>query len=776
MPGTAITRAEALVADAHARGLATLLETDAFELLDAAGLRCPRRLFARTDAEVATLDLAALRTERAVVKVVSATIAHKTDIGGVAIVENAAEAVGAAIRRMQRDITGHEIAGYSIAACVSYDAAPGGEWLLGVKWTDEFGPVVTIGAGGVATEVLNHAMQPGRDVAILRPGRTTRAQIEAALRRLAFTPLAIGGVRKQAARVSLDRLAEAVEALSALAPVCRPDALTDIEINPLVVSNGEVVALDVLAMVGRRTLRAAAPRPLDKLRNLLTPKSVALAGVSTQLNPGHVILNNLIREGFDRGAIYVIKPGATQIEGCRAVASVSALPDPVDLLILSISASQVPEVLIETIEQRKAESIVVIPGGLEEKSGTGALVAQMHDALRASRTTDWRGPVVNGGNCLGIQSRPGRYDTMFLPSYKMGATPGPLSPLAIVSQSGAFAASKITRLVGLRPQYCITVGNQMDLTIGDYLQHLEADPSLRVFGVYVEGFKALDGAAALDAIARITSSGRTVILYRAGRTQAGAQATASHTASLAGDYPVTRELARAAGAVVAETLDDFTDLMSLFTLLQQRAVYGRRLGALSNAGYECVAIADSLGDLELTPFTERTDGALAALFDTHRLSTVVDIHNPLDLTPMMDDEGYEAAVRRVLEDNNVDVGVIGCVPATPALNTLPAGQGHPEDLLRDGSLAQRLIRLKDHVAKPWVVVVDAGAIYDPLARMLQEGGIPTFRAADRALRLLNVFVADRFTHTVSAQLERWVDEFSVSPAPPALLPGPAPQP
>jgi hypothetical protein len=79
------------------------------------------------------------------------------------------------------------------------------------------------------------------------------------------------------------------------------------------------------------------------------------------------------------------------------------------------------------------------------------------------------------------------------------------------------------------------------------------------------------------------------------------------------------------------------------------------------------------------------------------------------------------------------------------------------------------VRLRDETTKPWIAVVDVGALYDPLAERLLHGGIPTFRTADRALRLLNVFVEDRFTHTLRAQMERWVDEFS-QPVPEAIPP------
>ena len=760
MYGEAVSTATALVDEARGRGEATLLESGGFQVLEAAGIRCPRRLFVEGAAAAARVTLDALGSDRAVVKVVAGHIAHKSDVGGVVIVANTRDAVVAAVQAMERTFAGQRIAGYSINEFIPYDPSPGGEWLLGLRWTEEFGPVITLGPGGVATEFLAAAFRPGRDLAIFSPRRSSREDIEAGIARLALTPLATGGVRRQPARTSVARLCDVVEKFGWLSSVCRPDCISDLEINPLVPCGGELVALDVLATIGTGHMPDVTPRPVRKLRNLLAPKSIAIVGVSSQMNPGHVILNNVIREGFDRQSIFVIKPGVSQIEGCQAVPTIRSLPAPVDLLILSVSAAQIPDSLIDVVEYRKAESVIVIPGGLEEKAGTSGLVSQMHETLRAARSTDWKGPVVNGGNCLGVRSVPGRYDTMFIPGYKLGATPGPPSPVALISQSGAFAVSRTTRLKGIRPRYSITVGNQMDLTVGDYLRYLEADTEIKVFAVYVEGFRPLDGRATFDVIARITASGRTVVLYRGGRTAEGAKATASHTASVAGDYVVTRELARAAGAIVAESLDDFTDLVSMFTLLQSRGVYGRRLGAVSNAGYECVAIADSLGELTLPRFTCCTEARLTAAFELARISGLVDVHNPLDVTPMLNDAGYETIVRRVLDDDNVDVAVVGCVPATPALNTLAASPCHGEDLLREGSIAQRLLQIKDEAHKPWIAIVDAGAIYDPLAEYLQEGGIPTFRTADRALRLLNVFVDERFKHTVRAQMERWVDEFS----------------
>ena len=117
------------------------------------------------------------------------------------------------------------------------------------------------------------------------------------------------------------------------------------------------------------------------------------------------------------------------------------------------------------------------------------------------------------------------------------------------------------------------------------------------------------------------------------------------------------------------------------------------------------------------------------------------MHNPLDLTPMLNDEGYEEAIRTLLSDPAIDVAAVGIVPLTGAINTLPAGAGHREDVRQPTSIVQRMLRLKDEFDKPWVCVVDGGELYDPMAYQIEAAGIPTFRTADRALRSLEAFTA-----------------------------------
>ena len=313
--------------------------------------------------------------------------------------------------------------------------------------------------------------------------------------------------------------------------------------------------------------------------------------------------------------------------------------------------------------------------------------------------------------------------------------------MALVSQSGAFAIARASALPWLNPRFVITVGNQMDVTVGEWLEHLVDEPGLEVVGCYVEGFRPGDGARFLRAARAHVAEGRVVVLSRGGRTPEGQDATASHTASLAGDYALTRLLAERAGVLVAETAAEFTGLLALGVRLAGRRVEGRRAALVSNAGFECVAMADALGGLERADLAEVTRARLGAVLEGARLGGIVAPTNPLDLTPITGDEGFATAVSAMLDDPGVDVAVVGCVPLTPALQTLRQEDG--EDLAAPSALAARLSALWRGTEKAWVVSVDAGPRYDAFAGLLSASGIPVLRQADRATALLARYVSAR---------------------------------
>jgi len=173
--------------------------------------------------------------------------------------------------------------------------------------------------------------------------------------------------------------------------------------------------------------------------------------------------------------------------------------------------------------------------------------------------------------------------------------------------------------------------------------------------------------------------------------------------------------------------------------LNQKQVMGLGCGALSNAGFECVAVADNLGPFVLSDLSAQTMGSLKSVLSKAHISDIVDIKNPLDLTPMMNDLAYMEVINLVLNDPNVDVGVFGIVPLTPALNTLEAAPGHIENILAQNSIVQMLVKLRAESSKPWIVVVDAGEKYAPMVNALMAADIPVFSQMDHAMRLFGYY-------------------------------------
>ena len=718
---------EALVALAREEGRDSLFETEAYALAESLGIGIPAHLVVPVGGRVPSLD--GLPGEQVVVKVLAPAVAHKSDRGGVRVVPREAGAVAAAIAGMAAEFAADEVRGWLVAEFVAHDARPGGEVLLGLRRTPEFGTLVLLGPGGVHAEWLAAVIPP----AVVRLGGG-RAQVPAASPAVCALT---GGVRGGPAAVTLAALQGFLDGLAAALPGL-PAEVVDLEVNPLVFTPRGPVALDALVRLGPVVV-PAPPRPASQVGRLLHPRSIAVAGVAERMNPGRVILRNILGAGFPADAVTVIKPGVSEVDGCRAVPGVAALAERVDLLVLSIGAGAAPAALEEIVACGAAEAVILIPGGLGEREGSGALAARVAAAVAEGRRRG-DGPVVNGGNSMGVRSVPGGYDATFIPGHKSSPHPSaPAVPLALLSQSGAFAIARLDRLVHLRPQYLVTLGNQADLTVGDYLDFWQDDPEVEVFACYLEGFRPGDGARFLEAAARIRRRGGVVILYLGGRTPAGAAAAASHTAALAPDHTLAGALARDAGVLVADGFDEFEDLLRVAVGLRGKEIGGLGLGVVSNAGFECVAAADHQGPFCFPGFGPSTREVVAEMLAARRLEAVVGVRNPLDLTPITDDAGFVAAVEAVLADPAVDLGLVGAVPLTPALATLAAGPGHAEDAAAPGSVGPRLARLFAATGKAWVAVVDGGALYDPLAVLLEAAEVPVFRTADRALRALGAY-------------------------------------
>jgi len=224
-----------------------------------------------------------------------------------------------------------------------------------------------------------------------------------------------------------------------------------------------------------------------------------------------------------------------------------------------------------------------------------------------------------------------------------------------------------------------------------------------------------------------------VIVYKAGRTDAGSRAAASHTASMTGDYEVARAAFEQAGILNAETLMDHIDLVKTFSLLVKKNVRGNSVAGVVNAGFESTYAADNIRRLVLASFTPRTVEALRGI-----LPPFVAVQSFLDLTPMGDDDLYEQCLRLLLRDDHVDNLLVSMLPHTVMLHTT-----HDEIEKNRENVATRILRQSQTTDKPVVVCINASSAYDTLVNILEDGGIPTFASVERAMFCLDKLVGYR---------------------------------
>lgn len=752
---------ERLCRAALADGRTTLLEPELYAVLRAGGVATPEHFTVDPRRDVRS-QVRPLPGDRVVVKVVSPGITHKTEVGGVRVVPNEAAAIADTVASMLatvRERAGDEVAAsirsFLVAGRIQCDGALGSQFFAGLRHSPDMGPVLAFGFGGLDAEEMAVRFAPGQGMVLASPELLSPDAIIDKLAR-SYAYRRVTGRTREARRFAGDEaVASVVRFFHALATRFsnRPETgiiVTDFEVNPFFATGGRLVAVDAFLRF-REGVDAERAAPAGQMRRLLEPRTAAIMGASSRgMNPGRIILRNLLRDGFPPEGLRAIHPDGGEIDGIPCCRSISDLPFDADLLVVAVGARAVPGILDEVVRTRKAQSVVLIPGGMEETEEGKETARLAREAFFTARREGRFTPVLVGPNTLGVRSRPGRYDTMFIPTEKLPLPRGVARDLAIVSQSGAFLVTRMSDLPVLDPRYAISTGNQMDLTLVDFVEVLLDDPEVRVFGLYVEGFALLDGLRLARLVRRGRETGRDFVVYKAGRTAAGLGATASHTASISGDWASCVEVLADAGALIAESFEEFNDLLVIASMSGRKRFGGKRIAAMSNAGFESVGLADNLraeDGFEL-PQPSVSAERLSAVLRAHGLSSLVNLRNPFDLNPMAPDSAYLEILRICLEAPGVDALVAGIVPLTSAMKTLPPGADPAgvDTIEAPDSLAVSLPALVAGSDKPVISVVDSGRLYDPLAGALLRAGVPCFRSADTAMRAFQRYIAYRVDH------------------------------
>jgi acyl-CoA synthetase (NDP forming) len=731
---------------AHREGRSSLFEHEVYALLAAAGIAAaPRHQVLAAGTAPSDDVLASFPGPRVVVKVVASGLAHKSDVGGVAVVAKEPAAVKTACAGMLK--VAPDVAGVMLTEFVAADAAGvGSELLVGLRNTREFGMVISAGIGGIDTELMAASARRGQAVVSASTVLTTAEEfLELFKPTIAYRRVA--GLTRGGRRLLTDEaLLQCFGGFMALAnswSAGHPETdfvIEELEVNPFACSAGALVALDGLCRIGRPQLERP-PRPQAKIDRLLHPDSIGIIGASaTRMNFGRITLKNIIASGYDQSRLLVINPDGQEVDGVRCVTRLGALEKKLDLLILAVTADAAFKIIDDVIDTDAVESVLLIPGGMGETEASREPARQMLAKIDEARRAG-RGPVFVGGNCLGIISHPGHYDSWFIPEERLPrAQRKATRSAALISQSGAFLVTRLSKNPWLDPAYMVAVGNQNDMTHGDLIASFADNPQIHVIGAYVEGFKDLDGLAVARAVRRATAAGKQVVIYKAAQSAAGGRAAMGHTASIAGDYEVCNALLTQAGALIATDVSEFSDLFYLSDCMRDKVVRGKLLGAVSGAGYDTVAIADStqVGDfaMALATISPATRDRFMTILAAKKLDALMEVRNPFDINPAADDEAHLLCAQAMAEEPGVDAVVVGLDPTSPVVRSLKHSARPGYDIDSPESIVQTLPKLVASCPKPIVGVIDGGPLFDPMADKLMEQGVCIFRSSERATRAL----------------------------------------
>lgn len=722
--------------NAYAEGRNTLYEHEVYDMLSAIGIDVPECVFVKDIREVSEETLARFKTPFLMIKMVSRDLAHNQRYGGVKKVSGKDPLfIQFVMTRMQEKVLSYfpeggkpQVDGFLIIEFIKFTQSLGNEIMIGLQDDLAFGSVTMLTKGGDDAEFFakyydaaNLILSPisYQDAFELSKNLKIKHKYE-----------------ETGHSDYIDKLAKAVSAISQLgydysliSPKLPQFHLKVLDVNPLVFSeDGRFTAVDgyaEFAKVGTESLYNKYPDTAN-LDKFFKPKGIAIFGVSSdpeKYSMARVIVTLFTDLGRDD--VYCVNPkgGSTQIAGRNfpLYTGFEEIPDNVDLIVYAAPAKNTLKFLESIPEDRAIILISGIPPEIDYS-----------EFMRATKNRR-AGIRIVGPNCMGVfnapaDGKPG-VNTLFINESKLRISHSPASNLALLTQSGAMGISLIERTQHSKIiRSIVSFGNKADVNIPDLLSYFEGEQNIDVISLYIEGINEHEGRQFFELSSK---SEKPIIVYKSGRTQAGAKAAASHTASMSGSYDVFKAACGQAGCILTEELDDFYNFTKAFSMLSTKKVQGKRVAGVVNAGLDATMGADTIYFLEQTTFAEATQLKIREL----NTQGLVDINTSfLDVTPMTDDIAFAGYVKAAVADENVDCMFVAIVPHIENLKTVESDYMDPD------AICVLLANIAKNTNKPIVVSVNTGNHYQHIVAYLEEQGIPVYPNIHAAIRSLDAYV------------------------------------
>ena len=442
-------------------------------------------------------------------------------------------------------------------------------------------------------------------------------------------------------------------------------------------------------------------RPLDAIFN---PQTVAVIGASpSQGSVGRTLLWNLISNPFG-GTVFPVNPRHDNVLGIQAFDHVGDIPADVDLAVIATPASTVPGIVQECADAG-IQGIVIVSAGFREIGEEGAALERKILSIAQEHQIRIVGP-----NCLGVMRPTTGLNATFAGAMARDGN------VAFVSQSGALLTAildwSFRENVGFST--FVSIGSMLDVDWGDVITYLGDDPNTESIMLYME---SIGDARSFLSAARDVAQSKPIIVIKAGRTDAAAEAAASHTGTLVGSDAVLDAAFRRTGVLRVDRINDLFYMAEV--LAKQPRPQGPNLTILTNAGGPGVLATDALieGDGALTPLSDDT----LAAFD-RVLPEAWSHGNPIDILGDATPERYAQSLQVALDDDAAD-GLL--VVLTPQAMTEPT------------KIAERLRPEIKNSRKPVLACWMGGNAVESGVNMLNEAGLATFAYPDTAARTFN---------------------------------------
>lgn len=461
-------------------------------------------------------------------------------------------------------------------------------------------------------------------------------------------------------------------------------------------------------------------RLFESGRHIFNPGSVAVIGAwsdrEKEYSAGWV--GKLTRFGY-RGKIFPVNPRADSILGLKSYPSMGSIPAEVDYAIITVPAQAVPGVVRECID-KKVKVAHIFSAGFNETGGEKgrALQSQIAQLVAGSNTR------IIGPNCMGVYSPDGglSFDLRF--AQESG-------PIGFISQSGVGGRRLIHLAIerGLRFSKAVSFGNAIDLDATDFLEYYAADESIKILLLYIEGLR--NGSKFFNLLKRAAAA-KPTILIKAGLSESGAGAAASHTGSLAGSRQVWQALFRQAGVIHVSSFEEAVD--QLVAVMDIGHIAGMNVALAGRGGGFGVVAADicEANGLKVPALTDSSRVKLAKLTPSDSGSS---IRNPVEiglgvtgLSPQ-----YSEGLSVIAADPNID-SIISFLNPEDYMHYGNIGEGWVEQVSRV------LIDTAHSLSKPLGVSFMQGSsvqvfqwIQD-IQHNLQKEGVPCYNNLESAIK------------------------------------------